>query len=322
MKKTLIIISLLLFALYSNAFAQLIACRDSIKQGYNFWLYLPENYNAPDVKKPVVMFLHGKSLCGNNLNKVRNYGCIDALTKGRTIDAIVVAPQTQGAWKPEKVMDVFDWVKDHYPVDTNRYYVLGMSLGGYGTLDVAANYPDRIAAAMAMCGGASVKELCGLNELPLWIIHGTADQAVPVRCSERVVKSMIQCGDTSKLIFDKMRGVNHSQLARIFYLDQTYDWLFAHSLADSARLVNKDYSISTKTMKDAYSNLDKTFKINIVDSRSASHPYHEKEYYIVKKGDTLSKIAVEHQTTVTLLCKLNKIKKTDKLRVGRRIRIR
>ncbi|MBQ6305442.1 MAG: LysM peptidoglycan-binding domain-containing protein [Bacteroidales bacterium] len=75
-------------------------------------------------------------------------------------------------------------------------------------------------------------------------------------------------------------------------------------------------------MRDAYSNLDKTFKINIVDSRSASHPYHEKEYYIVKKGDTLSKIAVEHQTTVTLLCKLNKIKKTDKLRVGRRIRIR
>ena len=322
MKKTLIIISLLLFTLSSNAFAQLIACRDSIKQGYDFWLYLPENYDAPDVKKPVVMFLHGKSLCGNNLNKVRSYGCIDAITKGRTIDAIVVAPQTSGAWKPEKVMDVFDWVKDHYPADTNRFYVLGMSLGGYGTLDVAASYPDRIAAAMAMCGGASVKELCGLNELPLWIIHGTADRAVPVRCSERVVKSMVQCGDTSKLIFDKMRGVNHSQLARIFYLDQTYDWLFAHSLADSARMVNKDYSISTKIMKDAYSNLDKTFKINIIDSRSASLPYHEKEYYIVKKGDTISKIAVEHQTTVTLLCKLNKLKKTDKLRVGRRIRIR
>ena len=73
MKKTLIILSLLLFTLTSNTFAQLIACRDSIDNGYNFWLYLPENYDAPDVKKPVVMFLHGKSLCGNNLNKVRNY---------------------------------------------------------------------------------------------------------------------------------------------------------------------------------------------------------------------------------------------------------
>lgn len=302
--------------------AQIIACRDSIKDGYDFWLYLPDDYAAPDTQKPVVMFLHGKSLCGNNLSKVRNYGCIDALTKGRTIDAIVVAPQTNGAWKPDKVMDVFDWVKDHYPVDTNRYYVLGMSLGGYGTLDVTASYPDRIAAAMAMCGGASVSDLCGLNEVPLWIIHGTADRAVPVGCSERVVKAMIQCGDTTKLIFDKMKGVNHSQLARVFYLDQTYEWLFAHSLADPSRTANKDFNMSNKILSGAYADLDKSFKINIVDLKSKPKANQEKEYYVVKKGDTLSKIAVEYQTTVSILCKLNKMKKTDPLRIGRKIRIR
>lgn len=322
MKKILVILGLLLFILPTSTFAQLIACRDSIQGGYNFWLYLPDDYNVPGKEKPVVMFLHGRSLCGRDLKMVRRYGCIDALTKGRTIDAVVVAPQTQGAWKPEKVMAVFDWVKDHYPVDTNRYYVLGMSLGGYGTLDVAASYPDRIAAAMAMCGGASVKELCGLNELPLWIIHGTADKAVPVSCSDRVVKSMIECGDTTRLIYDKMKGVNHSQLARIFYLDQTYEWLFKHSLADSARTVNKDFGISTNIMKNAYSNLNKNLKFSIHDARMVTQPYKEKEYYTVKKGDTLSKIAVEHKTTVTLLCKLNSMKKTDKLRIGRRIRIR
>ena len=43
---------------------------------------------------------------------------------------------------------------------------------------------------------------------------------------------------------------------------------------------------------------------------------------VVKKGDTLSKIAVEQHTTVSLLCRLNNMKKTDTLRVGRKIRIR
>ena len=44
--------------------------------------------------------------------------------------------------------------------------------------------------------------------------------------------------------------------------------------------------------------------------------------YVVKKGDTLSKIAVENETTVSILCKLNKMKKTDKLRVGRKVRVK
>ena len=46
------------------------------------------------------------------------------------------------------------------------------------------------------------------------------------------------------------------------------------------------------------------------------------KYYTVKKGDTLSKIAVENDTTVSILCKKNKMKKTDKLRVGRKIRVK
>ena len=81
--------------------------------------------------------------------------------------------------------------------------------------------------------------------------------SLPVRCSERVVKSMIQCGDTSKLIFDKMRGVNHSQLARIFYLDQTYDWLFSHSKADNPRQVNKDIKLKSSDMADAYKDINR-----------------------------------------------------------------
>ena len=55
---------------------------------------------------------------------------------------------------------------------------------------------------------------------------------------------------------------------------------------------------------------------------NGSTTFAEKKYYTVKKGDTLSKIAVENDTTVSILCKLNKMKKTDKLWAGKRIRVK
>ena len=243
--------------------AQLISCRNVIPNGYNFWLYLPDDY-ATSERKPVVLFLHGKSLSGNNLDSVRNYGCINAIERGREIDAIVVAPQTQGAWSPSKVNDVFDWVTGNYNVDTTRFYVIGMSMGGYGTLDYVATYPQRVAAAMAFCGGTTVSSLCGLNEVPLWIIHGTKDSAVPVHCSQQVVDAMAECGDADLLRFDMFEGVNHTRLARLFYIAETYDWLFSHALSDSVRTVNKEVVITNESLNDAYSDLTRR-KLKVVD---------------------------------------------------------
>jgi len=325
MKKAFIILSLLACLIPASSFGQLIACRDSIKDGYDFWLYLPDDYNDTVAEKPLVIFLHGRSLCGRNLANVRRYGCIDAVERGRKIDAVIVAPQTRNTWNPDKVHEVYDWVKTNYTIDTNRVYVLGMSLGGYGTINYTASYPETVAAAMALCGGASIKDLCGLNEVPLWIVHGTADKDVPLYCSQKVVDEMVQCGDTSLLLFDKLRGEAHSKLARIFYLEQTYDWLFSHSLNDSVRKVNKDYTISREIMNTAYNDLAKDTSLRIIDSRPAKPTYVTKtdaKYYVIKKGDTLSKIAARHHTTVNSLCRLNGMKKTDKLKIGRRIRVK
>ena len=316
--KKLILILLCLMPLFCKA--QLIACRDVIQENYNFWLYLPEDYATSSEKKPVILFLHGRSLSGNDLSLVRQYGCINALQRGRSIDAIVIAPQSRSAWKPEKLMELYNWVKANYRVDTNRFYVIGMSMGGFGTLDFVASYPDQVAAAMAMCGGATVKSLCGLNEVPLWIIHGTADEAVPVNRSERVVDSMCHCGDTSRLIFNRLRGMNHTSLVRVFYLQQTYDWLLSHALTDSLRPVNKKYSISSDMLYLAYDDLDNKSKIQIVDLQN--YKENKKEYYVVKKGDTLSSIAVENNTTVSILCKLNNITRNTKLWPGKKIRVK
>ena len=319
MRKLLFLI-LMLVTLPLTSMSQIMACRGFVEGGYDFWLYLPDSYEKAE-ELPVVMFLHGKSLSGDSLEMVLRYGCINAVMRGRPINAIVVAPQAQQAWEPNRVMALYDWVDDHYKVDTNRFYVLGMSMGGYGTLDVATQYPDRVAAAIALCGGASGKELCSLTTLPLWIIHGTADNLVPVRCSDRVVDSIRACGDTTRLIYHRLEGVSHARLARVFYLEQTYEWLFSHSLKDKDRRVNREFDMSTDILDMAYENFDKSYTVNIVEA--VYPPLRErKKYYIVKKGDTLASIAVENYTTVSILCKLNNFKKTTKMWKGRKIRVK
>ncbi len=247
----------LIFAilLSSVAFAgRTSAHRGTVRDAYNFWLVEPDDSMEA---KPVFIFLHGASLCGNDLNKVKRYGTLDAVQKGRELDAYVIAPQNPGgAWSPQKVMNILKWVEDYYNVDYDRIYVLGMSLGGYGAIDFAATYPEDVAAAMAFCGGGSVKDLSGLNSVPLWIVHGTADRAVSVSQSDRVVEAMRSAdSSTPRLVYDRIPGMNHSQPARLFYLSETYEWLLSHSLKDENRPVAESFKISNDLMRTAYSGL-------------------------------------------------------------------
>lgn len=235
--------------------SKLEAKKGAVSGSYNFWFYQPDSISS-ESPKPIIIFLHGASLCGNNLERVRHYGTIDAIDRGRKIDAYVVAPQNPGgSWSPSKVMKIVDWVLENNPADTSRVYVMGMSLGGYGAIDVAATYPDRIAAAMSFCGGGTAKNTDELNKVPLWIVHGTADRAVSINESDKVVSSMRAADkSTPRLIYDRVKGMNHSQPARFFYLQQSYDWLFSHSLNDPGRPVAKSFDITSKA-RSAYAGL-------------------------------------------------------------------
>ena len=232
------------------------AVRNAVPGGYNFWLYIPEEYEDGSHPLPLVIFLHGASLCGNNLNKVRRYGVLDAIDKGKIIPTLVVAPQNPGkAWSPEKLNDLLEWTKQNYAVDTTRVYVLGMSLGGYGTMDFVGTYPEKIAAAMALCGGCSLKDVSGLGKLPLWIMHGTADRAVSVRNSQVVVEQLQQQGNDQLLRYDWLKGGSHGILARLFYMQKTYDWLFSHSLDDNPRKVDTHFDITRDDIDQTYQDL-------------------------------------------------------------------
>ena len=277
MKKTILLLLLTIVSLSSSAYDFLRPVKGQIPGGYNFWVYTPQDYYYSLERTPVIIFLHGASLCGHNLNKVRRYGPLDAIVKGRDIEAINIVPQNPGgAWNPKKVMQVLDWVKSNYQCDSTRVYVLGMSLGGFGTMDVCGTYPDRIAAGIALCGGTSLKDVSGLGKLPFWIIHGTADRAVPIRQSKEVVEKLQNSHNDSRLRYEWLEGGNHGTPARIFYLKKTYEWLFSHSLVDKGRPVNRDINIGMSDIQKAYSDIHSgTDNPEIIDGPSITtgHEY-------------------------------------------------
>ena len=224
--------------------------------GYNFWLYTPNDYEPNGHPLPLVIFLHGASLCGNNIQKVRRYGVLDAIDKGKIIPTLVVAPQNPGgAWNAQKLNDLLEWTKRNYNVDDTRVYVLGMSLGGYGTMDFVGAYPEKIAAAMALCGGCSLRDVSPLGKVPLWIMHGTADRAVSVKQSQIVVEKLQEGGNDKLLRYNWLQGGSHGILARLFYLQKTYDWLFSHSLQDNPRTIDKHFDITPEDIQQTYQEL-------------------------------------------------------------------
>ena len=271
MKKSVTILFALLLSLIPKvAYSQLIAHHGVVSGAYDFWVYVPQERAANDTTKlPLVLFLHGKSLSGNNLEQVRGYGPLEALKFGRNIDAIVLAPQAQGSWSPSKVMKVLEWTEKHYPVDVNRVYVFGMSMGGYGTIDFTGCYPDKVAAAIAMCGGGTIKNYSGLNKVPLWIIHGTSDSAVSYKESQKVVDAMKASGPTDMLRFDLMPDVNHSRLGRVFYMSEPYEWLLKHSLADSVRTVDRSVEITKEGMANAYRSMPGRRTLKVIEYKGS-----------------------------------------------------
>ena len=96
MKKIFLFILFCLSVCSMSAYDFLRAVKDEIPGGYNFWVYTPVDYFYSQEHTPVIIFLHGASLCGRNLDKVRRYGPLDAIVKGRDIDALTIVPQNPG----------------------------------------------------------------------------------------------------------------------------------------------------------------------------------------------------------------------------------
>lgn len=216
-------IILILLSFTNLGFTQLEAIKG--KTSYQFWINLPAD-SILKANPPILIFLHGRSLSGTDINRVKKYGVIHEIEAGRKVPAIVIAPQvTSGSWDPDKILEVLRYVQGLYKTDTNRVYVCGMSLGGYGTMHFAGKYPNIVTAGVALCGGGNISDACNLAKIPFWIQHGTADKAVPISESRKMMQAIKACKNGNKLIYTEIKGADHGALERVFRGDEMYDWL-------------------------------------------------------------------------------------------------
>ena len=208
-----------------TAFAQPKAVVD--RTTYQFWLNEPKEVQD---KNPLIISLHGRSLSGTNIERVKRYGALKGIEKGLDIPAYLVAPQLpSGPWNADKIDEIVSYMIANYNIDESRIYVTGMSLGGYGTMKYASKYPNRIAAAVAICGGGEEREACALTSIPIKLIHGDRDFIVPLRESKKIMAAIQKCDKAAPVELQVVKGGTHGSVEDLYRHIDLYNWLLQHS---------------------------------------------------------------------------------------------
>ncbi len=200
----------------------------TVKVKLNYLLYLPKGYEgASDGKKwPLMLFLHGAGESGNDLEKVKKHGMAKEVTT-KDFPFIVVSPQSNGrGWNPDTLNALIDDLVAHYRVDTDRIYLTGLSMGGYGTWALAAAYPDRFAAIAPICGGGDPKQANKIKNIPTWVFHGAKDPTVPLARSEEMVNALKAIGANPK--FTVYPEAKHDSWTETYANPALFEWFLSH----------------------------------------------------------------------------------------------
>lgn len=205
-------------------------------------------------KPPVILFLNGSGERGSDNLKQLDAGLGPYVRSHvRDFPAIVVFPQAP---------DDSEWTQDAGPIaiaaldaamrefdgDPDRVYLTGISMGGYGTWELALQSPQRFAALVPVCGGITVdwtnqrpqmqaKSVIGaadpfaeaarrLRDVPVWIFHGADDDAVPPAQSRRMVAALKAAG-ARDVRYTEFPGVKHNSWDPAYAMPALWDWLFA-----------------------------------------------------------------------------------------------
>ncbi|WP_166820250.1 carboxylesterase family protein [Thalassoroseus pseudoceratinae] len=193
----------------------------------DYLLYLPKDYEKQD-SWPLLLFLHGAGERGSNLDLVKVHGPPKMIANGHEFPFIVASPQCPKGkrWVPTPLMALIADLESRYKVDSDRIYVTGLSMGGFGTWSLASYAPDRFAAIAPICGGGERWAARNMTKLPIWAFHGTADRAVPVERSEQMIEALKKVGGSPKLTL--YPDVGHDSWTRTYENPKLYEWLLQH----------------------------------------------------------------------------------------------
>lgn len=210
----------------------------------------PKSISA-DTKYPLVLFLHGAGERGNNNEAQLQHGAnmFTNPVNQEKHPTFALFPQcpTNSFWAPinsegakdesffpyndpmpatlQAVKELLDTFIDNNPIDPNRIYIMGLSMGGMGTFDMVCRYPQLFAAAIPICGGVNTQRLQEIETSTSFrIFHGDADAVVPVTFSRDAYTTLKAKGVDVQYI--EFPGVNHDSWTPAFNRDDFMEWLF------------------------------------------------------------------------------------------------
>jgi len=210
--------------------------------------FLVFSNNIKELKNvPLVIYLHGAGGRGNNIEAIT--GQVAPLWRGivKNIEepCIIVAPQClreargggRGSWRYEELNEWLNQLKATLPIDLNRIYLTGNSMGGYGSWLWGGNSPEHFAAIAPIVGGigpggpkAVTKDLDkwakNLAKVPVYAFAGAKDKVVPAERSERMVSVIRKAG--GKLARIKVYpNEGHGAKRLVISSAEYYKWMFS-----------------------------------------------------------------------------------------------
>ena len=224
---------------------------DSGNQPYA--LYLPENFN-PAQKYSLLVSLHTED-SNQRLNVRQVLGPPNRLGRPDHADPrfIIAFPYARGSmgYRGVAEQDVYDMIaaiERQYPVDPDRVYLTGASMGGGGALWLAATHPDRWAAVAVLCPAVipGTDEIApNLSNLPVRFYHGEQDTIVPAASSREWQRRLLDIGvPVSYIEYPTLR---HNAWDLAYRPGAAFDWLaqFRRNRSPAhVRLVSASYRYS------------------------------------------------------------------------------
>lgn len=234
-KAVLFFISVIFFPMISS-FAQPQILEQHFDEPLNtrvelgYLLYLPEGFEMDtDEAYPLLLFLHGSGERGTDLRLVKKHGPLK-VAESMDLPFIILGPQCPDIpfWKVTDIKMLLDQIVAKYPVDKNKIYITGLSMGGFATWEMLVYYPDLFAAAIPVSGGGHPYRAHTFDHVPVWAFHGARDNVVPVEYSKIMEKALTDLGADFELTI--YPDAYHDAWTETYNNPEIYKWLLEHSL--------------------------------------------------------------------------------------------
>ncbi len=126
------------------------------------------------------------------------------------------------------LLKLIDSVVRNDTVDKSRVYIVGVSQGAMGVLDIIARKPGLFAAALSVCGaGEPFTTRLFAGKVALWLFHGDQDKVVPPDFSQEFYRRLKRAGSNTR--FSGYAGVEHNSWVKAFAEPDLMKWLFTQA---------------------------------------------------------------------------------------------